>query len=133
MEEVYIVQAYRTAVAKAKKGKLRFIRPDDLGASLINEITKKIPNLNIEDINDIIVGNATPEAEQGLNIGRMISLIGLNTVKVPGMTVNRYCSSGLETIAIGTSKIKSGMAECIISGGVESMSKILMERVLFLI
>ncbi len=124
MEEVYIVQAYRTAVAKAKKGKLRFIRPDDLGASLINEITKKIPNLNKEDINDIIVGNATPEAEQGLNIGRMISLIGLNTVKVPGMTVNRYCSSGLETIAIGTSKIKSGMAECIISGGVESMSKI---------
>ena len=95
-----------------------------MGASLINEITKKIPNLNKENINDIIVGNATPEAEQGLNIGRMISLIGLNTVKVPGMTVNRYCSSGLETIAIGTSKIKSGMAECIISGGVESMSKI---------
>ena len=124
MEEVYIVQAYRTAVAKAKKGKLRFVRPDDLGATLIKEITKKIPNLNKESINDIIVGNATPEAEQGLNIGRMISLIGLNTVKVPGMTVNRYCSSGLETIALGAAKIQSGMAECIVSGGVESMSKI---------
>ena len=124
MEEVYIVQAYRTAVAKAKKGKLRFVRPDELGATLIKEITKKIPNLNKEIINDIIVGNATPEAEQGLNIGRMISLIGLDTVKVPGMTVNRYCSSGLETIAIGAAKIQSGMAECIVSGGVESMSKI---------
>ena len=124
MEEVYIVQAYRTAVAKAKKGKLRFVRPDELGGTLIKEITNKIPNLNKEDINDIIVGNATPEAEQGLNIGRMISLIGLDTVKVPGMTVNRYCSSGLETIAIGAAKIQSGMAQCIISGGVESMSKI---------
>ena len=82
MEEVYIVQAYRTAVAKAKKGKLRFIRPDDLGASLINEITKKIPNLNKENINDIIIGNATPEAEQGLNIGRMILI---NRIK--------YCQS----------------------------------------
>jgi acetyl-CoA acyltransferase len=124
MEEVYIVQAYRTAVAKAKKGKLKFVRPDELGGTLIKEITNKIPNLNKEDIDDIIVGNATPEAEQGLNIGRMISLIGLDTVKVPGMTVNRYCSSGLETIAIGAAKIQSGMAQCIISGGVESMSKI---------
>ena len=124
MEEVYIVQAYRTAVAKAKKGKLRFVRPDELGGTLIKEITNKIPNLNKEHIDDIIVGNATPEAEQGLNIGRMISLIGLDTVKVPGMTVNRYCSSGLETIAIGAAKIQSGMAQCIISGGVESMSKI---------
>jgi len=87
-------------------------------------MTQKLPSLNKEDINDVIVGNATPEAEQGLNMGRMISLIGLESVKVPGMTVNRYCSSGLETIAIGTAKIKSGMANCILAGGVEVMSKI---------
>ena len=124
MEEVYIVQAYRTAVGRSKNGKLRFTRPDDLGAALIKEMTQKLPSLNKEDINDVIVGNATPEAEQGLNMGRMISLIGLNSVKVPGMTVNRYCSSGLETIAIGTAKIKSGMGNCILAGGVEVMSKI---------
>ena len=124
MEEVYIVQAYRTAVGKAKKGRIRFIRPDDLGANLIKDMMTKLPNLNKEDINDVIVGNATPEAEQGLNLGRMISLIGLNTVKVPGMTINRYCSSGLETIAIGTAKIKAGMGNCILAGGVETMSTI---------
>ena len=124
MEEVYIVQAYRTAVGRSKNGKLKFTRPDDLGAALIKEMTQKLPSLNKEDINDVIVGNATPEAEQGLNMGRMISLIGLDSVKVPGMTVNRYCSSGLETIAIGTAKIKSGMANCILAGGVEVMSKI---------
>ena len=124
MEEVYIVQAYRTAVGKSKRGKLRFTRSDDLGAALINKMTEKLPQLNKENINDVIVGNATPEAEQGLNIGRMISLIGLNSVKVPGMTINRYCSSGLETIAIGTSKIKAGMANCILAGGVETMSTI---------
>ena len=124
MEEVYIVQAYRTAVGRSKNGTLRFTRPDDLGASLIKEMTNKLPSLKKENINDVIVGNATPEAEQGLNIGRMISLIGLESVKVPGMTVNRYCSSGLETIAIGTSKIKSGMANCILAGGVEVMSRI---------
>ena len=88
------------------------------------EMTNRLPSLNIESINDVIVGNATPEAEQGLNIGRMISLIGLNSVKVPGMTINRYCSSGLETISIGTAKIKAGMANCILAGGVEVMSKI---------
>ena len=124
MKEVYIVEAYRTAVSKSKKGKLSFTRPDDLGASLIKNIVQKVPQLNIEKIDDVIVGNATPEAEQGLNIGRMISLIGLNSVKVPGMTINRYCSSGLETIAIATAKIKSGMANCIIAGGVETMSTI---------
>jgi len=124
MEEVYIVQAYRTAIGKSKKGKINFVRPDDLGAQLIEKIIQKIPNFDKETINDVIVGNATPEAEQGLNMGRMISLIGLNSVKVPGMTVNRYCSSGLETIAIGTAKIKSNMAECILAGGVETMSKI---------
>ena len=124
MEEVYIVQAYRTAVGRSKNGKLRFTRPDDLGAALIKEMTHKLTSLDKESINDVIVGNATPEAEQGLNIGRMISLIGLDSVKVPGMTVNRYCSSGLETIAIGAAKIKSGMANCILAGGVEVMSKI---------
>ena len=124
MEEVYIVEAYRTAVGKSKKGALRFTRPDDLGAALINEMTDRISVLDKESINDVIVGNATPEAEQGLNMGRMISLIGLNSIKVPGMTINRYCSSGLEAIAIGTAKIRSGMANCILAGGVEVMSTI---------
>ena len=122
--EVYIVQAYRTAVGKSKKGKLRFTRPDDLASQLINKMTLKIPQLDKNLIDDVIVGNATPEAEQGLNIGRLISLTGLDTVKVPGMTVNRFCSSGLETIAIGASKIQANMADCILAGGVETMSPI---------
>lgn len=122
--EVYIVQAYRTAVGKSKRGSLKFTRPDDLAGQLISKMLKKIPNLDKESIDDVIVGNATPEAEQGLNIGRLISLIGLNTVKVPGMTVNRFCSSGLETISIAASKIHAGMADCIIAGGVETMSPI---------
>ena len=122
--EVYIVQAYRTAVGKSKRGSLRFTRPDDLAGQLINKMLQKIPNLDKELVDDVIVGNATPEAEQGLNIGRLISLIGLNTVKVPGMTVNRFCSSGLETIAIAASKINAGMADCILAGGVETMSPI---------
>ena len=122
--EVYIVQAYRTAVGKSKKGKLRFTRPDDLASQLINKMTLKIPQLDKNLIDDVIVGNATPEAEQGLNIGRLISLTGLDTVKVPGMTVNRFCSSGLETIAIGASKIYANMADCILAGGVETMSPI---------
>ncbi len=122
--EVYIVQAHRTAVGKSKRGSLRFTRPDDLAGQLINKMLQRIPNLDKELIDDVIVGNATPEAEQGLNIGRLISLIGLNTVKVPGMTVNRFCSSGLETIAIAASKIHAGMADCILAGGVETMSPI---------
>ena len=122
--EVYIVQAYRTAVGKSKKGKLKFTRPDDLASQLINKMTLKIPQLDKNLIDDVIVGNATPEAEQGLNIGRLISLTGLDTVKVPGMTVNRFCSSGLETIAIGASKIHANMADCILAGGVETMSPI---------
>ena len=115
IEEVYIVQAYRTAVGKSKKGKITFVRADDLGAQLIEKMLLKIPKLDKEQIDDVIVGNATPEAEQGLNLGRMISLFGLNTVKVPGMTVNRYCSSGLETIAIAKAKIQSKMSKCILS------------------
>lgn len=122
MNRAYIVTGYRTAVGKAGKGGFRFYRPDDLAADVIKHIMKEVPQLDKERIDDVIVGNATPEAEQGLNVGRMISLMGLDTDKVPGMTVNRYCSSGLETIAIATAKIESGMADCIIAGGVESMS-----------
>ncbi|MDX1651266.1 MAG: acetyl-CoA C-acyltransferase [Brumimicrobium sp.] len=118
----YIVTGYRTAVGKAGKGGFRFYRPDDLAANVIKHIMKQVPSLDPKRIDDVIVGNATPEAEQGLNVGRMISLMGLDTDKVPGMTVNRYCSSGLETIAIATAKINAGMADCIIAGGVESMS-----------
>lgn len=121
-QRAYIVTGYRTAVGKAGKGGFRFYRPDDLAADVIKHLMASVPQLDKLRIDDVIVGNATPEAEQGLNVGRMISLMGLDTDKVPGMTVNRYCSSGLETIAIATAKIESGMAECIIAGGVESMS-----------
>ncbi|MCB9360036.1 MAG: acetyl-CoA C-acyltransferase [Flavobacteriales bacterium] len=120
----YIVAGFRSAVGKAPRGLFRFMRPDDLGAKVIKHLVDSIPNLDKETIDDVIVGNATPEAEQGLNIGRMISLMGLNTDQVPGMTVNRYCSSGLETIAIAAAKINAGMADCIIAGGVETMSPI---------
>lgn len=121
-QTAYIVSGFRTAVGKAGKGGFRFTRPDDLAADVIKHIMAQIPQLDKERIDDVIVGNATPEAEQGLNMGRMISLMGLDTNKVPGMTVNRYCSSGMETIAIATAKIENGMADCIIAGGAESMS-----------
>ena len=122
MRTAYIVAGYRTAVGKAGKGGFRFTRPDDLAADVIKHLMSQFPQLDPERIDDVIVGNAMPEAEQGLNVGRLISLMGLSTDKVPGMTVNRYCSSGLETIAIATAKIQSGMADCIIAGGAESMS-----------
>lgn len=122
MKEAYIIAGYRTAVGKAPRGVFRFMRADDLAAEVIQHMISTIPNLDVEQIDDVIVGNATPEAEQGLNIGRMISLMGLNTDKVPGVTVNRYCASGLETIATAVAKIKAGMADCIIAGGVEVMS-----------
>jgi len=122
--DTYIVAAKRSAVGKAPRGLFKFMRPDDLAASVIKGMLADIPQLEKERINDVIVGNATPEAEQGLNIGRMISLMSLDTEKVPGMTVNRYCSSGLETIAIAAAKVHSGMADCIIAGGVETMSPI---------
>jgi len=121
-QRAYIVAGFRSAVGKAGKGGFRFYRPDDLAADVIKHLMASVPQLDKLRVDDVIVGNATPEAEQGLNVGRMISLMGMNTDKVPGMTVNRYCSSGLETIAIATAKIESGMAECIIAGGVESMS-----------
>lgn len=120
----YIVKAYRTAVGKAPRGVFRFKRPDDLAAETIEYMMKQLPDFDKTRIDDVIVGNAMPEAEQGLNVGRLISLMGLETEKVPGMTVNRYCASGLETIAIASAKIQSGMAECIIAGGAESMSYI---------
>jgi acetyl-CoA acyltransferase len=122
MQEAYIIAGYRTAVGKAPRGVFRFTRADDLAAEVIRQLVASVPNLNKEEIDDVIVGNATPEAEQGLNVGRMISLMGLDTDKVPGVTINRYCASGLETIATAVAKIKSGMADCIIAGGVEVMS-----------
>ena len=124
MAEAYIITGFRSAVGKAPKGMFRFTRPDDIAVSVIQHLVNAVPNLDKELIDDVIVGNATPEAEQGLNMGRMISLMGLNTDKVPGMTVNRYCASGLETIAIAAAKIKAGLADCIIAGGAESMSPI---------
>ena len=124
MEEAYIVKGYRTAVGKAPKGLFRFKRPDELAAETINYMVNDLPNLDKKRIDDVIVGNAMPEAEQGLNIGRLISLMGLGIDDVPGVTVNRYCASGLETIAMAAAKIKSGMSDCIIAGGVESMSYI---------
>lgn len=120
----YIVAGYRTAVGKAPRGLFRFTRPDDLSAAVIKRLMEDFPQLDKERINDVIVGNATPEAEQGLNIGRMISMMGLDSDKVPGMTVNRYCSSGIQTIAIASAQINAGMADCIIAGGVETMSPI---------
>ncbi|WP_342330454.1 acetyl-CoA C-acyltransferase [Pedobacter sp. FW305-3-2-15-E-R2A2] len=122
MQEAYIIAGYRTAVGKAPRGVFRFTRADDLAAEVIKQLVASVPNLDKTQIDDVIVGNATPEAEQGLNIGRMISLMGLDTDKVPGVTVNRYCASGLETIATAVAKIRSGMADCIIAGGVEVMS-----------
>lgn len=120
--EAYIIAGYRTAVGKAPRGAFRFTRADDLASDVIKHLIASVPNLTVEEIDDVIVGNATPEGEQGLNIGRMISLMGLNTDKVPGVTVNRYCASGLETIATAVAKIKAGMADVIIAGGVEVMS-----------
>ncbi len=120
----YIIAGYRSAVGKAPRGLFKSYRADELGAKVIERLVADFPQLDKNLIDDVIVGNATPEAEQGLNIGRMISLMGLDTVKVPGMTVNRYCSSGLETIAIASAKIHAGIADCIIAGGVETMSPI---------
>jgi len=122
--EVYVVAGYRSAVGKAPRGSFRFTRPDELAAHVVRHLVASVPNLDKEQIDDVIVGNAMPEAEQGMNVGRFISLIGLDTYKVPGMTVNRYCSSGLETIAIADAKIRAGYAQCIIAGGAETMSYI---------
>ncbi|HKJ49281.1 MAG TPA: acetyl-CoA C-acyltransferase [Christiangramia sp.] len=124
MKTAYIVKAYRTAVGKAPKGVFRFKRPDELAAETIQYMMDKLPDFDKKRIDDVMVGNAMPEAEQGLNVGRLISLMGLKIEDVPGMTVNRYCASGLETISIATAKIQMGMADCVIAGGAESMSYI---------
>ena len=121
MQEAYIVAGFRTAVGKSKRGGFRFYRPDDLAVDVITGLLQSLPQLDPKRVDDLIVGNAVPEAEQGLQIGRMISVRALG-IDVPGMTVNRYCASGLETIAIATAKIQAGMADCIIAGGTESMS-----------
>lgn len=121
MQEAYIIAGYRTAVGKAKKGGLRFYRPDDLAVEVIKGLMKSVPQLDGKRVDDVIVGNAVPEAEQGLQFGRIISARALG-FDVPGVTVNRYCASGLETIAMATAKIRTGMADCIIAGGTESMS-----------
>ena len=122
MKTAYIVKAYRTAVGKAPKGVFRFKRPDELAAETIQYLLNEVPQLDKKRIDDVMVGNAMPEAEQGLNMGRLISLMGLKIEDVPGVTVNRYCASGIETIAMATAKIQSGMSDCIIAGGAESMS-----------
>lgn len=124
MKQAYIIKGFRTAVGKAPKGSLRFTRPDVMAATVIEKLMAAVPQLDKDRIDDLIVGNAMPEAEQGLNVARLISLMGLNTDKVPGVTVNRYCASGSEAIAIASAKIQAGMAECIIAGGTESMSYI---------
>ena len=124
MKQAYIVKAYRTAVGKAPKGVFRFKRADELGAETIQHMMKELPNLEVSRIDDVIVGNAMPEGAQGLNMARFISLIGLESVDVPGVTVNRFCSSGLETIGLAVAKIQAGMANCIIAGGAETMSAV---------
>ncbi|MDB5209605.1 MAG: acetyl-CoA C-acyltransferase [Sediminibacterium sp.] len=121
MQEAYIVAGYRTAVAKSKKGGFRFFRPDDLAVEVIKGLMASVPQLDPKRVDDVIVGNAVPEAEQGLQFGRIISARALG-IDVAGLTINRYCASGLESIAIATAKIRTGMADCIIAGGTESMS-----------
>src|SRR5687768_6532074 len=121
MQEAYIVAGYRTAVGKAKRGGFRFYRPDDLAVEVIKGLMASVPELEANRVDDVIVGNAVPEAEQGLQFGRIISARALG-FDVPGVTVNRYCASGLETISMASAKIRTGQAECIIAGGTESMS-----------
>lgn len=121
MQEAYIVAGYRTAITKSKKGGFRFTRPDDLAVTVIKGLLASVPQLDPLRVDDVIVGNAVPEAEQGLQVGRMISARAVG-IHAPGITINRYCASGLESIAMATAKIRTGMAECIIAGGTESMS-----------
>jgi len=119
--DAYIVGGYRTAVGKAKKGGFRFTRPDDLAVEVINHLVGSVEGLSPEMVDDLIVGNAVPEAEQGMQMGRLISLMALGR-EVPGMIINRYCGSGVEAINIASARVHAGMADCIIAGGTESMS-----------
>jgi acetyl-CoA acyltransferase len=123
MQEAYIVAGFRTAVTKSKKGGFRFFRPDDLAVEVIKGLVATLPGLDPKEVDDVIVGNAVPEAEQGLQFGRIIAARALGE-EVAGITINRYCASGLESIAMATAKIRSGMADCIIAGGTESMSMV---------
>lgn len=123
MQEAYIVAGYRTAVGKSKRGKFRFYRPDDMAIDVIKGLLASVPQLDPIRVDDVIVGNAVPEAEQGLQVGRIIAARAVG-IHAPGVTVNRYCASGLETIAMATAKIRSGMAECIVAGGTESMTMV---------
>ncbi|MBX2934133.1 MAG: acetyl-CoA C-acyltransferase [Ferruginibacter sp.] len=123
MQEAYIVAGFRTAITKSKKGGFRFTRPDDLAVEVIKGLLASVPQLDVKRVDDVIVGNAVPEAEQGLQVGRMISVKAVG-IHAPGITINRYCASGLESIAMATAKIRSGMAECIIAGGTESMTMV---------
>lgn len=123
MQDAYIIAGYRTAIAKSKKGGFRFTRPDDLAIEVIKGLLATVPQLDVKRVDDVIVGNAVPEAEQGLQVGRMISAKAVG-IHAPGITINRYCASGLESIAMATAKIRTGMAECIIAGGVESMTMV---------
>jgi acetyl-CoA acyltransferase len=120
----YIVAGYRSAIGKAPRGSLRFTRPDDIAAVVIKHILEKFPQIDQSKIDDVVVGNAFPEAETGFNMGRLLSLMSMDTIEVPGSTVNRYCASGLETIAIASSKITAGIADMIVAGGAETMSMI---------
>ncbi|MBS1781272.1 MAG: acetyl-CoA C-acyltransferase [Bacteroidetes bacterium] len=121
MQEAYIIAGYRSAVGKAKRGTLRFYRPDDLAVDVIRGLVASVPQLDVKQIDDVIVGNAVPEAEQGLQVGRIIANRALGE-GVAGVTLNRYCASGLDAIATATAKIRMGLADCIIAGGTESMS-----------
>lgn len=123
MQEAYIVAGYRTAVTKSKRGGFRFTRPDDLAIEVIKGLMASVPQLESKRVDDVIVGNAVPEAEQGLQVGRIIAARAIG-MQAPGITINRYCASGLEAIAMATAKIRGGMAECIIAGGAESMSMV---------
>ncbi|PLW96601.1 MAG: acetyl-CoA C-acyltransferase [Marinilabiliales bacterium] len=124
MMNAYIVAGYRSAIGKAPRGSLRFTRPDDIAAVVIKHILEKFPQIDQSKIDDVVVGNAFPEAETGFNMGRLLSLMSMDTIEVPGSTVNRYCASGLETIAIASSKITAGIADMIVAGGAETMSMI---------
>src|SRR4249920_124019 len=123
MQEAYIVAGFRTAIGKSKKGGFRFTRPDDLAIEVIKGLLASVPQLDAKRIDDVIVGNAVPEAEQGLQVGRMIAAKAVG-IHAPGITINRYCASGLESIAMATAKIRTGMSECIIAGGTESMTMV---------
>lgn len=122
MKEAYIVNGYRTAVGKANKGGFRFTSPIDLGAAVIDHLIDNTPGFDPSRVDDLIVGNAVPEAEQGLQMARWVGVRSKLPIEIPGVTVNRYCGSGIETISMAVAKIKAGLADCIIAGGTESMS-----------